>query len=179
MVRFIDRLRTKGSVMPSSRFLVRRMLAKMPLDRDLDVLQLGFGSGVFAHAILAAMTAHSTLTVFEVDAASRRYAISDNRLRYIEASAEHISDHCGTQQFDVIISSLPLASLPRPVTRTVLLQVRNHLKPGGTFLQYQYSLFSRGAIRDLFGVEPVIGFELLNFPPAFIYRVVRPGPLQS
>lgn len=174
MVSFIDRLRVKGAVMPSSRFLVRRVLSKIDFSRDLDILQLGFGTGVFARAILGFMTSASSLTVFEVDPRSRVYAIDHQRLRYIEASAELITERCGSRQYDVILSTLPLASLPRRISTAIYGQIKAHLKPGGSFLQYQYSLCSRRAICDLFGVGPSISFEPRNIPPAFIYEVRRP-----
>ena len=43
----IEKWKTTGAIAPSSKFLVNKMLAKIDYAQDLDLLQLGFGKGVF------------------------------------------------------------------------------------------------------------------------------------
>jgi phospholipid N-methyltransferase len=166
----IDQIRQKGTIAPSSRFLVDKMISKIDYGRDLDLLQLGFGTGVFTKGLLKKISPQSTLVVFEIDQNCRKYRIVDPRVEYLEDSAERISEHFPTRKFDHVISTLPFASLPKKVSQNVFAEIKKHLKPGGKFLQFQYSLYSKRAIRDLFGHEPKIDFELLNLPPAFIYE---------
>ncbi len=170
-MRLIDNMRTKGEIVPSSKFLVNKMIGKIDYSKDMDLLQLGFGKGVFTKSILEKMTPGSTITIFEIDKKCRKYKINDNRINYIEDSAENISEYFGEKKFDNIISTLPFASLPVKVTKNVLHQIQTHLKPEGKLLQFQYSLFSKNDIAKLFNVNPVIDFALLNIPPAFIYEV--------
>lgn len=59
--------RMRGTLMPSSRFLVKRMLSKINFDHDRDILQLGYGNGVFTKELLLRMNHTSTLTIFEID----------------------------------------------------------------------------------------------------------------
>ncbi|MEV8466884.1 methyltransferase domain-containing protein [Fluviibacterium sp. DFM31] len=166
-----DWLRRRGTIAPSSRFLVRRMLGRLDFSRDMDLLQLGFGTGVFTEEIVRRMTPRSTVTVFEVDERCRAHVVDDLRVTYVEASAETISEHFPGKRFDNIVSTLPFASLPRQVSLNVFSQIRAHLATNGKLLQFQYSLVSRNDLRDLFGSEPEIDFELRNLPPAFIYDV--------
>lgn len=173
MKRSIDAWRTRGAVAPSSSYLVRKMTGKIEYDKDLALLQLGFGEGVFTKEIIRRMTLGSTIVVFEVDTDCRKYMLADARITYIEDSAENISKHFGTQEFDHIISTLPFGSLPRKVSVNIFEEIEKHLKSGGKFLQFQYSLLSKKDIARLFGQDPKIDFELRNLPPAFIYEVEK------
>lgn len=167
----IEDIRIKGSIAPSSKFLINKMISKISYDTDMDLLQLGFGKGVFTKSILKKISPKSTITIFEINKSCCEYKIEDSRIRYIEDSAENITKYCGDKKFDNIISTLPFASLPASITKRILKQIQVHLKCDGKFLQFQYSLFSRRDITKLFNINPKIDFALLNFPPAFIYEV--------
>ncbi len=166
----IDKWRTRGAIAPSSIFLVSKMIAKIDYSSDLELLQLGFGQGVFTKEILKKMTLASRLTIFEVDANCRQFKIDDPRINYIEDSAENITKYFAEKKFDHIISTLPFGSLPNKISTNIFEQIKKHLKTGGKFLQFQYSLVSKKDIYNLFDQEPEIDFELLNLPPAFIYE---------
>jgi phospholipid N-methyltransferase/DNA-binding Xre family transcriptional regulator len=167
----IEQLRTRGTVAPSSKHLVLKMLNKLDFSKDMDLLQLGFGTGVFTAEALQQLSPDSRVTVFEVDPRSRAYLIEDERITYVEASAERISYHFPDKKFDNIISTLPFASLPRQVSQNIFSQIRAHLARHGKLLQFQYSLYSLDDCRSIFDMEPDIDFELRNIPPAFIYEV--------
>ena len=146
------------------------MANKINFNEDVHLLQLGFGDGVFSREILSQMNKNSTLTIFEIDKKCRKYKVNDPRVNYIEDSAENISDYYDPQSFNYILSTLPLASLPRSETESIFKQIKLHIMQNGKFLQYQYSLVSKNVIKNLFNQEPSIDFVLLNFPPAFIYE---------
>lgn len=169
----ISAWRSKGTIAPSSRFLVQTMLTKIDYRTDLDLLQLGFGNGVFAKHLLKMMTPKSTLTIFEIDPTCRKFTINDPRIVYLEDSAEHISAHFPTKQFDHIISTLPFASLPKHISVKIYKEIQKNLKEHGKFLQFQYSLYSKRDIEKLFHKKPKINFVVLNIPPAFIYEIEK------
>ena len=169
----IEKLKTVGAIAPSSKFLVNKMLSKIDYDQDLDILQLGFGKGVFTKEIISRSTPRSTLTIFEVDKNCRKYKIVNKRITYIEDSAEKISLYFEDKKFDHIISTLPFASLPRKISQNIFEQIKHHLKKNGKFLQFQYSLFSKKDFNKLFEEKPTIDFVLLNLPPAFIYEIKK------
>ena len=99
----IEKWKTMGAIAPSSKFLVNKMLAKINYSQDLDLLQLGFGKGVFTKEIIRRSTPNTTLTIFEVDENCRKYNIDNKRITYIEDSAEKISLYCEDKKFDHII----------------------------------------------------------------------------
>ena len=169
----IKKLRTKGAIAPSSRFLVNKMLSKIDYTQDLDILQLGFGNGVFTKEIIRRSTTNSSLTIFEVDKNCRKYKLDNKRITYVEDSAEKISLYFEDKKFDHIISTLPFASLQREVSQNIFKEIKQHLKKNGKFLQFQYSLFSRKDFNKLCKEKPKIDFELLNLPPAFIYEKTK------
>ena len=167
----IEKWKTTGAIAPSSKFLVNKMLAKIDYAQDLDLLQLGFGKGVFTKEILRRSTPSSALTIFEVDKNCWKYKLDSKRITYIEDSAEKISLYYKDKKFDHIISTLPFASLPKEVSQNIFEEIKLHLKKNGKFLQFQYSLFSRKDFNKLFDDKPAIDFVLLNIPPAFIYEI--------
>jgi phospholipid N-methyltransferase len=70
----INEWKTRGAVAPSSKFLVKKMLSKIDFREDLDLLQLGYGNGVFTKEIVRKISKESTLVVFEVDKQSSKSA---------------------------------------------------------------------------------------------------------
>ena len=99
--------------------------------------------------------------------------ITDDRLNFINVSAEQMDDYLREQKVDVIVSTLPFGSLPKKMTKTILQQAKAHLKKGGMFLQYQYFLNDKRLIENIFKRKAKISFEALNIPPAFIYRIEK------
>jgi phospholipid N-methyltransferase len=163
----------KGSIKPSSKYLVNAMISKIDFDKDIHILQLGFGTGVFTKKILENLNDGSKITVFEIDRKCDKHLknFNDKRLQYIKDSAENISAHFKDNAFDYILSTLPFATLPSEMLGKILSQIKVHLKQGGTFLQYQYSLITKKKIENLFDKAPLISFVARNLPPAFVYEV--------
>ena len=160
-----------GAVAPSSSYLVGRMISLVEQTDGLKVLQLGYGKGVFTSELLQKVGENGRIVTFEIDQACEKYAIDDSRITYVFDSAEKISLYFPTTRFDVILSTLPLALMSNEVSQKILKLARAHLASNGTFLQYQYSLYSRKDITSIFSRDPDIFFELRNIPPAFYYRV--------
>lgn len=167
----ISNFRTRGAIAPSSKFLVKKMISKIDYSQDIEILQLGFGKGVFSGEIIKRLSPGSTLTIFEVDVRCSKYKIKDDRIIYIEDSAENISIYFKDKKFDYIISTLPFSSLPKNISNNIFAEIKKCLKHNGKLLQFQYSLFSKHDFTKLFDKEPTIDFELLNLPPAFIYEI--------
>ena len=75
----------------------------------------------------------------------------------------------GLEKLDCIISGLPFAIFPQQLRQQILCGVECSLKAGGQFIAFQYSLQMYSSFKKCFP-EIKLGFELRNFPPAFIYR---------
>lgn len=173
---FLNNIRTKGTIAPSSSQLVKKVLQKIDFDQpNTKICQLWFGTGVFAEAILETLNSTSSLSIFEIDPNSQIYydKIKTHQSTYHQDSAANIHQHYSPDYFDYIISTLPLASLPSQTANAIKKEIKEHLKNGGTLLQYQYSLYSKRELTELFGTKPKIDFELLNLPPAFIYQIIK------
>lgn len=161
--------RQRGHIVPSSRFLVNRLIRTLDYSKSLTIIQLGFGTGVITRALLSKLSPDSRLTVIELDPACQRYCPNDDRLTYITGCATDSAHYAGGP--DIILSTLPLASLPQSITRSILKTAAQSLASNGMFIQFQYSLLSRHLIEQIFNRPATIEFEWLNIPPAFIYRI--------
>ncbi|MFN8524859.1 MAG: methyltransferase [Chloroflexota bacterium] len=166
--------RAMGSVTPSSRFLVRAILNQIDFASAHRVCELGPGNGVFTGPILDHLAPGSGLLALDTNAGWVHYLdqrFGDARLYARHASAEHLLRECqevGWDGADVVVSGIPYSLLPREVTRSILVAVRESLAPGGLFVGYQYSRYLRPLLIDVFG-NVRYGFEPRNFPPAFVY----------
>ena len=69
-----------------------------------------------------------------------------------------------------IVSSLPLTIIPKTISSAILENSINSLQIDGTFIQFQYSLTYYKKLKSVFKKKISLDFELLNFPPAFVYR---------
>lgn len=169
-----------GSVIPSSRFLERR-LVKISAVRDArTVVELGPGTGGTTHALLRALAPDARLLAIEID---RHFAslldaqIQDPRFAVYADSAERIADVLGAHALpapDVVISGIPFSTMPTIVGENILRAVWASLAPGGRFVAYQFR--DRVAVlgRRLLG-RPEVDVELLNVPPMRVYCWRKPA----
>lgn len=168
-------LRTHGSLLPSSKFLARRILERMPLDRDMLVVELGAGTGAFTKRIVERLPENGRLIVFELNpvlAGYLRDSISDPRVTIICGDAVSLPAHLKSLKLPkagCIVSGLPLGDFNRAARHAILTAVRDSLDPAGIYLQFQYMLASLRHIREIFAAK-VVAFEVRNFPPAFLYE---------
>jgi phosphatidylethanolamine/phosphatidyl-N-methylethanolamine N-methyltransferase len=163
-----------GAVFPSSRFLADKMLNHLPLKQAKVIVELGPGTGVFTERILKKMGEDSHLVVIELNDAfylQLKQKFQHERCHIIHGSATDIKSilsNLGFEKANLIISSLPLAMIPKEVGAEILKESVNSLEVGGKFLQYQYSLQSMKNLKFHFK-NVKLNFTPLNFPPAFIY----------
>src|SRR5260221_12306347 len=90
---FIQHPLMLGSLIPSSRFLIDRLLAKVDWTRARTVVEYGPGVGTITAQILARMQPNSRLIVFEMNEDFVGYlarAFPDPRLHVVHWSAETV-----------------------------------------------------------------------------------------
>jgi len=171
---FLRQPRDVGSVIPSSRFLERRMVRMAGVAQAQSVVELGPGTGGTTRAILAAMPESATLLAIELDPtfADHIREIDDRRLIVHQGSAEHLAELIAAHRLrppDAILSGIPFSTMPQEVGTRIVEAIRDVLAPGGCFVAYQF----RGAVADrarpIFG-EPEVSAEFLNVPPMRVYR---------
>jgi phosphatidylethanolamine/phosphatidyl-N-methylethanolamine N-methyltransferase len=172
---FLRRPRQVGSVIPSSRFLERRIVRAAGLARARSVVELGPGTGGTSRALLAAMGENARLLVIEINprfAELIRRSVRDPRLIVHQGDASDLAATLRQHALsppDAVISGIPFSTMPRELGLRVLRAAREALAPGGRFVAYQMRDRVEGLGRTVFGA-PRVQVELLNVPPMRIYR---------
>lgn len=172
--KFKKKFQTKGMVWQSSKFLIEKMIKNIDFSKDLVIVQFGSWKAVFQKQILKKMSKNSKLFVFEIDETCNKYSekIIDERYFYINDSAENVSEYV-EGEVDVIISTLPFWSLPKELLPKIIWKSEKILKKWWIFLQYQYFLQDMKSIEKIFWKKCKLSFEMINIPPAFIYRIEK------
>ncbi len=163
-----------GSVIPSSRFMERRITAMSELAEARCVVELGPGTGGTTKAILAAMPADGRLLTIELDPqfSAILEEIGDPRLiSHIGSAADlgQILSAHGLPQAYAVISGIPFSTMPRPVAESIIEAVRDNLAPAGRFLAYQFRGHVARISEPLLGKPEQVELELLNVPPMRFY----------
>ncbi|MDC1203477.1 methyltransferase domain-containing protein [Crocinitomicaceae bacterium] len=171
---FLSKKKMVGSVVPSSKFLSRKMLDHLNFKQAKLVVELGPGTGVFTQRIIEKLDEESKLLVIELNDAFYRdlkNKISDKRVTIRKGSASDLPkfmSDLNIEKADFIVSSLPLAILPKTLRKRIVIEANNHLNIGGEFIQFQYTLQSLKLFKKVF--EKVsVRHCLFNIPPAFVY----------
>ncbi len=160
-----------GSVIPSSRFLTKRMMEQVPWETSRVIVELGPGTGVFTKDILKRKRLDASFFVIEKD--QQFQTMLQSRFPGLVVCDEarnllHYLREMNLPKVDVIISSLPFAVFPEEIRASILDQVVESLAPGGKFITYQYSLQLKKELESRFD-EINLGFTPFNIPPAFVY----------
>jgi len=163
-----------GSLIPSSRFLIREVLDPIHWGRARVIVEYGPGVGTITGEILERMRPNATLIVIEmnpdfVEYLRREYP--DDRLRVVQGSAADVKtilQQHGFEKASYIISGIPFSTLPATSRERILRDTKDALEPGGAFLVYQFSSRVLADLRRIFG-EVERGFQLLNILPAHLF----------
>lgn len=168
-----------ASLVPSSRFLINKMIAPLS-PGDAAVVEFGSGEGCITKRILGKIAPDGKLIAFEVNPEFIRLLRAghkDARFVLLEKSAEKIADelnNLGIKEVDAIISSLSLAFLSPSAQEKILEQAHATLKNQGKFIQYHYALRPFSVFKYLKKYKQLfkkvkVFFVLFNFPPTFVF----------
>jgi phospholipid N-methyltransferase len=173
---FLERPMEVGSIIPSSRFLERRVTRSARLDRARVVVELGPGTGGTTQALLRTLRPDATLLAIEINprlAERVRARIADPRLVVHCGSAEHIEEALaahGLGAADAVISGIPFSTMPRPLALAILRSIRACLAPDGCFVAYQVRDRVAVLAREVFGKPAQSELEVRNVPPMRVWR---------
>jgi phospholipid N-methyltransferase len=167
-----------GSVIPSSKVLIDRMLSPVRWDEVRLFVEYGPGVGTFTRPILKQLPADAKLIAIDTNADFIDYLrkdIDDERLIAVAGSAAEvqkiIAAH-GFAQADYILSGLPFSTLPPGIGEAIGAATAKAIRPGGAFLVYQFNPKVRDFIAPYF--ERIDrGFEWVNVPPATLFWAWR------
>lgn len=163
-----------GSIVPSSRFLIRELLKPVDWNQAKVFVEYGPGVGVITTEVLKRMRPDAILIAIETNpdfVTYLRESIQDERLRVVESSAEAVDEilqRYGQSNANYVISGIPFSTIPAPVRERILQKTCAALKPGGSFLVYQ---FSSRVFEDLQRIFRYVQrqFEPLNVLPAHLF----------
>lgn len=177
MIKHIAHIRTSGTIVRSSPYLINRLLRSIDFTRARTIVQLGAGTGCITRAILKRMRPDARLIVLELNEAfiEECREIRDRRMTMRHACATtlpHVLLEMGLTHADHVVSSLPLAIMDEALVEQILEVSQTALAPGGMFLQYQYSLKHHAALQQRYD-DVQLGFTLANIPPAFVYECTQ------
>jgi phospholipid N-methyltransferase len=171
---FFRHPRMLGSIVPSSRFLIKQLLEPINWGRARVIVEYGPGVGGITAELLRHMRGDATLIAIEMNPDFVRYlrdSFSDQRLQVVAGSAEAVDEilrRFGHPRANYIISGIPFSTIPAAVRERILRKTRDVLEPGGAFLVYQ---FSTRVLQDLKRIFGYVGrkFEPLNVLPAHLF----------
>ncbi len=163
-----------GSVIPSSKVLIDRMLAPVDWAGCKLFVEYGPGVGTFTQHILERLAPDAVLLTIDTNPDFTRYLngkIRDSRLRAVTGSAADVREimaDLGFEEADYILSGLPFSTLPAGVGPAIAEATADALRPGGAFLVYQFSPKVLKFIAPYFDrIERA--FEWRNVPPASLF----------
>lgn len=175
---FIKHPKMVGSIIPSSRILINRMLEPVDWESTRLVVEYGPGVGTFTRPILDMLGPDATLVTVDTNPDFTSYlkeSIDDPRLVAVSGSAadiEKILDERALGKADYVLSGLPFSTLPPGVGDKIAEATAKVIRPGGAFLIYQFSPKVRDFIAPYFErIER--GFEWVNVPPATLFWAYR------
>jgi len=171
---FFRHPRMLGSIIPSSRFLIRQLLQPIDWQAARVIVEYGPGVGCITAEILERMLPDALLVAIETNSEFVKFlrnAFPDERLRVMEGSAESVDEFLralGHEHANYIISGIPFSTISSELRERILRKTSGALAPGGSFLVYQ---FSTRVLPDLQRIFHYVKrkFEPLNVLPAHLF----------
>lgn len=163
-----------GSIIPSSRFTIAKMLGPVDWENCKVFVEYGPGVGTFCRPVLDRLRRDGQLIVIDTNPLYIDYlkaTITDGRFSPVLGSAadvEEIVRAHGHDHADYVLSGLPFTTLPDGVGPAIAAATHRVLRKGGAFLVYQFTPKARDFMaRHFRHIDE--GFEWLNVLPCRLY----------
>jgi phospholipid N-methyltransferase len=163
-----------GSIIPSSKATIDKMLEPVDWANCKLFVEYGPGVGTFTEHVLQRMAPDATLLAIDTNPDFIEYLshkFRDNRLLPVHGSAadvQQIIADCGFEHADYICSGLPFSTLPTGLGPKIAEETYEALRPGGAFLVYQFKTKVRDFMAPHFDRIDK-GFEWVNVPPCHLF----------
>jgi phospholipid N-methyltransferase len=171
---FFRHPRMLGSIIPSSRFLIKQLLQPIDWEQARVIVEYGPGVGGITAEILRRMRPDARLIAIEMNpefVSFLQKTLVDERFQVVEASAADVKDilqKLGHTKANYIISGIPLGSMPQTVREPILRNTCEALAAGGSFFVFQFTTRVLPDLRRFFGYVKR-KFEPLNVLPAHLF----------
>ncbi len=163
-----------GSIIPSSKRTIEAMLAPVDWANTKLFVEYGPGVGTFCATILERLAPDATLLVIDTNPVFIDYLrgkFADTRFVAVHGSATDVGEIIAAQGFeqaDYVLSGLPFSTLPSGVGEAIAEATHRVLRPGGSFLVYQYSAYVLRLLEPLFdSIDRDL--EWWNVPPCGLF----------
>ncbi|MBN2426932.1 MAG: methyltransferase domain-containing protein [Deltaproteobacteria bacterium] len=169
-----------GSIVPSSRYLEKRIVSAALVEKARLVVELGPGTGGTTRAILDALPHDARLLAIEIDPqfVSLLKSVDDPRLIVHHGSAEKLQEvlrYYDVSCPDAVVSGIPFSTMPPGRGGRILEAIWASLAPGGYFVAYQFRKRVADLGKKAFGI-PETEMELFNVPPMHLFRWKKSFP---
>lgn len=170
---FLEHPGMVGAVFPSSRAVIRDMLAPVDWANCKLFVEYGPGVGTFCPHVLDRLPPGGKLLVIDLNPRFIEYlesTIDDPRFTAVLGSAEDVERIVrahGHDHADYVLSGMPISTLPAEVADNILNATYRVLREGGAFLTYQYRDTAVRMTRRFFE-RTVEGKTWLNVPPCVL-----------
>lgn len=163
-----------GAILPSSKYLARKVIGDIQFDSAQYIVEFGPGTGIFTEEILTKRSPDTIVVLVELSDEFyhnlvERFEGEDN-LFIINGSAENIDWYLrklNIPYVDYVVSGLPFTTLPTEISKKIINKTKSVLKDDGLFITFQYTLLRKKLFRDFFHYVKVKK-EFRNFPPAYV-----------
>ena len=173
---FIQDKKMIGSITPSWRYLVKKIVKRINFSRDKIIVELGPGTGAFTFKIIEKLKEDSIFLVFELNETfynhCKRRFHNEDRLHLVHGSVLEFEKILETQKIsnvDYFISSLPLSLFEKSAINSIIGKVIPLMNNDGMFVQYLYSFNRYKLLKKQFN-QVTMDMTLLNLPPAIIFK---------
>ncbi|MEI6304700.1 MAG: hypothetical protein WCP09_01635 [Candidatus Taylorbacteria bacterium] len=178
----LKKFKTQGSLFPSTSALGKMMIKPIVMKPGMIIVEFGAGTGSITKELIPRLRYGATFLVFENNKVLAE-KLRDDLVPYIEATKSHSKvilieddaanlrahlDRLGLPLADYVISGLPIGNFKRHERQKIFDAINEGMKEDGIYVQFQYLLASFLHVRRVFDAK-VIGYEVRNVPPAFVY----------
>jgi phospholipid N-methyltransferase len=180
MMQYLKKPRETGAILPSSRYLAKKMIMDIDFKNAKCIVEYGPGTGVFTKKILENRSAETIVILFEYNEnfynlLKYKFKNEDN-LFIINDSCENIEEYLNkynVENIDYIVSGLPFASLPKSTSMNILKETKRLLnQSNGKFITFQYTLLKVEFLKHYFK-NIKIKQEFRNIPPAYVLSCIN------
>ena len=163
-----------GSIIPSSRWTVQKMLGPVKWDECKLFVEYGPGVGTFCQPVLDRMRKDATLLVIDtnpdfIDFLRKHFR--DSRFIAVHGSAADVNEiirEFGFEHADYILSGLPFSTLPGDLGPRIAEETGKAIRPGGAFLVYQFRARARDFMAPYFQ-RIDSGYDFWNILPCYLF----------
>ncbi len=166
-----------AAVMPSSKFVVEKVVKAMNLPACKTIVEYGAAEGVITRPILKRMNPDARLVALETNPKLVKVLerIDDDRLTVVNGDVRKIRsilEPLGITEVDAFVSGVPFSMFRGRERHELMLQTSEMLSPKGRFVAYQVTTHLIPLLEDYFS-EFKTQFELRNLPPHFIFTAFK------